>query len=101
MMSASTGRSPDEGRVDPWRRPHYDYRKADWAWGLTILSLAASQSASTRPVMPLVRTELGHQDVALVLDLASELPAVVGDRVQLQQVVLNLVMNALDAMASI
>jgi PAS domain S-box-containing protein len=54
-----------------------------------------------RDVMPLVRTELRHQDVALALDLASELPAVVGDRVQLQQAMLNLVMNALDAMGTI
>jgi C4-dicarboxylate-specific signal transduction histidine kinase len=53
-----------------------------------------------RDVMPLVRTELRQQDVAVALDLASEVPAVVGDRVQLQQVMLNLVMNALDAMTA-
>src|SRR4030095_8502104 len=34
-------------------------------------------------------------------DLAPGLPAVLGDRVQLQQVLLNLVMNGMEAMASI
>jgi len=38
------------------------------------------------------------QNVPLVLDLSNGARAVHGDRVQLQQVLLNLVMNALDAM---
>ena len=52
-------------------------------------------------VLPLVHTELRRQEIALVLDLAADLAPVVGDRSQLQQVVLNLVMNALEAMASV
>src|SRR5262249_34086350 len=54
-----------------------------------------------RDVVSLVRAELRRHDVVVTLKLTTELPAVVGDRVQLQQVVLNLVMNALDAMASV
>jgi signal transduction histidine kinase len=35
------------------------------------------------------------------MDLASRLPAVRGDRVQLQQVIINLVMNGIEAMAAV
>ncbi len=39
--------------------------------------------------------------MSLKMELASALPAVLGDRVQLQQVVVNLVINGVDAMATI
>jgi signal transduction histidine kinase len=41
-----------------------------------------------------------HREMFLKTDLASGLPQIRGDRVQLQQVVMNLVMNALEAMIS-
>ena len=43
---------------------------------------------------------LGHR-VSLRLDLAPTLPAVLGDRVQLQQVVINLIVNGMEAMAPV
>ena len=49
-------------------------------------------------VISLVRGELSKNGVALHTRLADGLPAVRGDRVQLQQVVLNLVLNAIEAM---
>ena len=52
-----------------------------------------------RDVLPLVRAELRRHEMALTLDLVPELPPVLGDRVQLQQVLLNLVMNGIEAMA--
>jgi signal transduction histidine kinase/ABC-type uncharacterized transport system substrate-binding protein len=48
----------------------------------------------------LLRHELIARRVAVESELAVSLPAVLGDPVQLQQVLLNLVMNAMDAMAS-
>ena len=52
-----------------------------------------------REVLNLVRSDLLNHRVASETELAPDLPAVSGDRVQLQQVLLNLVMNACDAMA--
>jgi two-component system, LuxR family, sensor kinase FixL len=52
-------------------------------------------------VLRLVEREMLDQLVSLRLDVASALPAVLGDRVQLQQVIINLVINGMDAMASV
>ena len=46
------------------------------------------------------REALGH-GVSLRLELAPVLPSVLGDRVQLQQVIINLVFNAIQAMSSV
>jgi C4-dicarboxylate-specific signal transduction histidine kinase len=55
----------------------------------------------TREVIALAVRELQHNGVALRSDLAGALPPVAGDRVQLQQVVLNLLLNASEAMSGI
>jgi signal transduction histidine kinase len=52
-------------------------------------------------VVGLVRGDAGRRGVSLRTELAGPLPPVPGDRVQLQQVVLNLLLNALDAMAAV
>lgn len=49
----------------------------------------------------LVREQLVLNDVSLEVSLHRALPRVLADRVQLQQVILNLMLNALDAMASV
>ena len=54
-----------------------------------------------REALSLEQRELLSQQVSLRTELASVLPPVLGDRVQLQQVVINLVMNALEAMAPV
>ena len=56
---------------------------------------------ATREVIALSLSELQRNRVILRSDLADNLPAVAGDRVQLQQVILNLVRNASDAMSGI
>jgi C4-dicarboxylate-specific signal transduction histidine kinase len=51
-------------------------------------------------VLGFVRHELHTQGVELHTELDDALPALEGDRVQLQQVILNLVINAIEAMHS-
>lgn len=53
-----------------------------------------------REVLILARTELQKHDVGVVTDLSAAVPPVYGDRVQLMQVVLNLVMNGVEAMST-
>jgi signal transduction histidine kinase len=54
-----------------------------------------------REVILLVQRELFSHQVTLRMELAPTLPAVLGDRVQLQQVIMNLVMNGIEAMQSV
>ena len=54
-----------------------------------------------REAISLEQREMLSRRVSLRTELASALPPVLGDRVQLQQVVINLVMNALEAMAPV
>ena len=54
-----------------------------------------------RQVFGLLHSELQKNGVVVKDELTEELPRVVGDQVQLQQVILNLVMNAIDAMSSV
>lgn len=49
----------------------------------------------------LTRGEVIKNGISLEADLASDLPFVRGDRVQLQQVIMNLVMNAVEAMSNV
>ena len=51
--------------------------------------------------MLLLRHEVLSHRASLRLELASELPLVLGDRIQLQQVIINLVMNGMEAMATV
>jgi signal transduction histidine kinase len=47
----------------------------------------------------LVREDAGARNIRIVLDAPGDLPPVHADRIQLQQVILNLVRNAMDAVA--
>ncbi|RYD21022.1 MAG: PAS domain S-box protein [Verrucomicrobiaceae bacterium] len=52
-------------------------------------------------VIALTRSELTRNKVELHLRLTPDIPPVMGDRVQLQQVLMNLILNAIDAMGSL
>jgi C4-dicarboxylate-specific signal transduction histidine kinase len=54
-----------------------------------------------REVIVLVKSEMATRRVMLRLELPSDLPRIHGDRVQLQQVMINLILNAIDAMATV
>ncbi|MBZ5657128.1 MAG: PAS domain-containing protein [Acidobacteriia bacterium] len=52
-------------------------------------------------VTVLLRNEAALSRVQVRLDLAADLPLILGDRVQLQQVLINLAMNGIDAMRTV
>jgi PAS domain S-box-containing protein len=52
-------------------------------------------------VIALVAAEVQRNRVALRTELSNDLPPFLGDRIQLQQVILNLIMNAIEAMRGI
>ena len=49
----------------------------------------------------LLRSEAARYSISVRRDLAADLPHVTGDRVQLQQVLMNLIMNSIDAMRDV
>ena len=55
----------------------------------------------TSEVIALSLRDLRRNQVALQSELADDLPTIVGDRIQLQQVILNLLRNASDAMVDV
>ena len=56
-------------------------------------------NGAIREVIELTRSQATKNGVSVRLDLANGLPVVLGDRVQLQQVMLNLVVNAIESMS--
>jgi signal transduction histidine kinase len=54
-----------------------------------------------REMVALLRDQLRHHEVAVQSELMPELPKVLGNRIQLQQVILNLMMNAAEAMDAV
>src|SRR5215813_1267013 len=71
------------------------FSKKDGVYELVDLNQA------TREVIALSRNELDRNRVILRAELADDLPLVRGDRVQLQQVILNLLRNGSDAMTGV
>jgi signal transduction histidine kinase len=54
-----------------------------------------------REMIVLLRSEAVRDRITVRTELSADLPGVIGDRVQLQQVLMNLIMNAIDAMRDV
>jgi C4-dicarboxylate-specific signal transduction histidine kinase len=71
------------------------FKKAETAKGPLDLNEAIHE------VVVLARSEMDKKRITRHLQLAVDLPRVYGDRVQLQQVMLNLILNAMEAMSTV
>jgi PAS domain S-box-containing protein len=58
-------------------------------------------NATIRDAIALARSAVQRYGVVLETHLAAEVPRILGDRIQLQQVLLNLIMNAIEAMSGV
>jgi signal transduction histidine kinase len=76
-------------------------RLRDLFAGKDIAAETVDLNRATREVITLSMSELQRCSVVLRSELAEDLPAVTGDRIQLQQVILNLLRNAADAMSDV
>ena len=83
----------DKRAAEVIRRVGDLYRRGD------VEFAALDVNELVRETLEILRTELVMRHVTPVLALANDLPAVSGNRVQLQQLFLNLLLNAADAMS--
>jgi len=105
------GRDPpelDEARSAVGSMISDGVRASDVVWGLRALSKKADPQRTSlelneviEQVILLIQRELLINRVALRMELSGALPPVLGDRVQLQQVVMNLAVNGIQAMTAV
>jgi PAS domain S-box-containing protein len=101
---------PDvEGARETARRTIRDANRASEVI-LHLRALFAKKETAAEPlnlteaaeeVIALCRSDLQRKGTLLRPEFASDLPVVIGDRIQLQQVILNLLANAADAMLAV
>jgi two-component system sensor kinase FixL len=63
-----------------------------------VQNLPLDINKEVEAVLKLINSDVVNHGLKVIVDLDHKLPAVIGDRVQLQQVLLNLIMNACEAM---
>jgi len=102
----------DNMRTDDLRRILADVRRDDLRASEVIRRLRAllakhqvaheriDVNAAIEEVLALLAAEARRRGVDLATELDAQLPGVTGDRIQLQQVILNLIVNAMEAMGS-
>jgi two-component system sensor kinase FixL len=76
-------------------------RMRDFTRSRESLRKVAQLDALIDEVRPLAELDANANDVQLVIDIDPKLPPINADRVQIQQVILNLLRNGVDAMADI
>ena len=54
-----------------------------------------------KEIVILTQSETRRNKVTLRMELAADLPSLIGDRVQLQQGIMNLILNAIEAMSTV
>jgi len=69
--------------------------------GSETQKLEMDMNGTIREVLALINDELLKRQVLVYTELAARLPPILGDRVQVQQLMLNLIMNGVEAMASV
>jgi signal transduction histidine kinase len=75
-----------------------NFRHTQLANKTEIEKVPLDVNAVVRETIALVQRELISQQVSLRMELAPTLPVILADRVQLQQVMINLMMNGIEAM---
>jgi PAS domain S-box-containing protein len=98
----------DEARQALERVVENSHRASDIVAGLRAMFRKDGQKKESfgvndlvRDVFALVRGELERHKIVLRSELREDLPKIAGERVPLQQVLLNLIMNAIEAMGSV
>jgi C4-dicarboxylate-specific signal transduction histidine kinase len=98
----------DEAREAAMRIVEDGTRAADIISGIRLLFTKGPAERALidvndiiRDLIVLLRSEATRYGVSVRTELAADLPPVMGDRVQLQQVMMNLIMNSIDAMKAV
>ena len=71
------------------------FKKANPQWELVDVNEVIQE------MVALLRSETARYSISVRTELAADLPHIMGDRVQLQQVLMNLMMNSIDAMRDV
>jgi PAS domain S-box-containing protein len=67
----------------------------------TVLREPVDVNEVVQEMIALLRSEITRYSISVQTELAADLPRVLGDRVQLQQVLMNLMINSMDAMKDV
>jgi len=107
-LLAKAGADPDEVRGIFRRIVDDGHRASDIITGIRAMFKSGRREESpvnirdlVYEVLALVHGELHGHGASVQANVHPDLPRIVGDRVQLQQVLVNLIMNAVEAMSSV